>query len=129
MPAGWISKAMARLRAPEAKALAVPLAAPERTALLQAVHQALMENDLEAVRTNLEPLLAADPEDREALAGAGILAYLGGQHEVACGALRKAVELDPANGQAHKFLAAALFKLGEDGAALRHAEEARRLLP
>jgi Flp pilus assembly protein TadD len=101
----------------------------ERTRHLAGVEAALAEGNRALAQSLVEPLLHADPDDGQALAAAGILAYLNDNFAMACRILERTVELLPSHAQAHKFLAAALYRLGEDPKALAVAERANNLLP
>lgn len=75
-------------------------------------HALLQQNQLQDAKDRCEQLLMADPENTDVLNLLGVIAYRGGQPNLAIGYYKRLLDADPTNAEALFNLGNLLFNLG-----------------
>jgi tetratricopeptide (TPR) repeat protein len=91
--------------------------------------EAIQRGDGEKAAASFRAVLAANPEDAQALTGAGIAAHLTGRPDQAINYLKKAVRLEPEFVQASYMLGQVAYGQGDLDLAIKSYERVLKLAP
>jgi tetratricopeptide (TPR) repeat protein len=91
--------------------------------------EAIQRGDGEKAAASFRAVLAANPDDVRALAGAGIAAHLTGRDDQAINYLKKAIQIDPEFVQASYMLGQIAYSQGDLDLAIKSYERVVKLAP
>jgi Flp pilus assembly protein TadD len=130
---GRMQDALTELRQALDESPADPNAAPARDLVVAAegklANERFTRGDFQGAADAYERVLKLRPDNASTWQFLGVAMSRTGRTVEAARALQRAVDLDPADGQAQRNLASALLDVHDDGGAMRHATEAVRLNP
>lgn len=95
----------------------------------QAGWEALQRGDGEKAASSFRQVLAMNPRDAQALAGAGVAAHMLGRDDQALSSLKRAVEVDPANVYALYMLGQIAYGQGDLDLAIKSFERVVKIAP